>query len=68
MKVLDLTVQQIMVSFSLSDREIDLISLALSKATIVTETKEEEEAVVTLTEFSQLLNTMLDKVEQANNG
>lgn len=63
MVVTNILPRDIIVQLELTLSEIDDISLALSKATVITSSSEEVEAQKTLINFSNLLNTILDKCD-----
>lgn len=61
MVIKDIIPKQIAIQLELTLDEVDAISLALSKSCITVETDDDRTAQETLTRFSDMLNSILDK-------
>jgi hypothetical protein len=68
MKIVDIRPERVILTFDLTDTEVDDISLALSIAEIRTSSPEEVQAAKTLTAFSQMLNDLLERARTVTNG
>ena len=66
MKIIDVVPRTILIHIELTVDEADAISMALSKCRIDTGTPDEKEAADCLTKFSNMINTLLERVPYAS--